>query len=439
MNYKIKQELEKIEIPKQLHERSKLGVIKAKSEKSKRKVKILAIPFVASIFVVFTAGVGAAHIPSLNSLVAAVSPEIALMLQPVDISSESNGIKMEVVAAIHDNEMAVIYVTLQDTTDNRIDETLDLYHYSLTGAHVFNSQIVDYDDQTNTATLRIQGNGGESLSGRKVNFHIKSFLSDKQTIEIAVDANLSEITSKRPQTVSLDMNNIPGGGGNMYERLKEQGIVQVLKPGETEITFPEIMFMHVSSIGMIDNRLHIQVRWNKENIDDHGYFYFVDDSGENIYPTSITFGVDKAGHTNYGHEYTEYIFDMENIDFESQQLLGHFVSNGKYTTGNWNATFKIQPVQEEMNRDLNMDFGTWSSSKVSISPLGITLYGEGMFNDSNNIEIYAKMADGTLQRFDNTFNYSEDKKITIKYASPLPIEFSRVKSIYVNDTEINVK
>ena len=124
------------------------------------------------------------------------------MLQPIEISSESDGIKMEVVAAMNDNEMAVIYVTLQDLTSNRIDETLDLYDYSLTGAHMFNSRIVDYDEK-NTATLRIQGNGGESLTDRKMNFRITSFLSDKQTFEVAVDANLSEITSKPPQTFDL--------------------------------------------------------------------------------------------------------------------------------------------------------------------------------------------------------------------------------------------
>ncbi|ENH95676.1 hypothetical protein J416_14877 [Gracilibacillus halophilus YIM-C55.5] len=39
MNNKLKRELQKIEIPKQLHERAKMGVDKAKSERPKRKVK----------------------------------------------------------------------------------------------------------------------------------------------------------------------------------------------------------------------------------------------------------------------------------------------------------------------------------------------------------------------------------------------------------------
>jgi hypothetical protein len=130
------------------------------------------------------------------------------MLQPIEIISESDGIKMEVVAAMNDIEMAVIYVTLQDITGGRIDETLDLYDYSISGAQMFNSQIVDYDEITNTATLRIQRNGGKNLNNRKVNFHIRSFLSDKQTYKFAVNASLSEITSNPPQTVPLKMSNV---------------------------------------------------------------------------------------------------------------------------------------------------------------------------------------------------------------------------------------
>jgi hypothetical protein len=339
-----------------------------------RRVKWFVVPLVASALIVLSAGVGAARIPSINNLVANVSPEIALMLQPIEVSDEYDGIKMDVIAAMNDNEMAVIYVTLQDLTGNRIDETLDLYDYSISGAQMFNSQIVDYDETTNTATLRIQGNGGKSLNGKKVNFRIASFLSDKQKYNVAVNTNLSEIKSKPPQTVPLEMNDVPGGGGKLYQKLKDQGTVQVLKPNENEISLPEIKFLHISNIGIIDNRLHIQVRWNKDNIDDHGYFYFDDNLGNEILPSSINFGTDEAGHTNYGNEYTDYIYDKDRVDFEGQKLLGNFVSNGKYTTGKWNTIFKMESVQDEINRKMNKNFGTWSSNSISVSPLGVTLY-----------------------------------------------------------------
>lgn len=38
------------------------------------------------------------------------------------------------------------------------------------------------------------------------------------------------------------------------------------------IEIPEIDTMSVTNIGFIANRLHVQTKWNDDNIDDHGYF-----------------------------------------------------------------------------------------------------------------------------------------------------------------------
>ncbi|MEC0300441.1 DUF4179 domain-containing protein [Peribacillus frigoritolerans] len=439
MNNNIKKELERIEIPKELHERSKLGVRIAKSEQPKRKLKkTIAIPLVASVILIFSVGVGAASIPSFNNLLSIVSPQIALMLQPIQISSEDDGIKMEVVAAMNDDEMAVIYVTIQDFTGNRIDKTLDIYDYSLTEGHMFNSQIVDYDETTNTATLRIQANGGESLNNKKIRFHIGSFLSHKQTFEeVEVNANLMEVKNNTPQTISLDMNNIPGGSGEIFGELKEQGTVQVLKPDETEHYLPKIEFMHISNLGFIDNRLHIQTKWTGDDIDSHGYIYFIDALGDKIHASNISFGIDKLGNTNYGTKYREYIFDVDNLDINELKLMGDFVSNGNHTTGNWNTTFKIQSVGEEKKVDFSKDFGTWMANSITVSPLGVTLYGNGEFNNSSKIVVNAKMNDGSVQTLDSMTSFSENEKVKVKFVPSLPLDSSKIESINIDGIEID--
>ncbi|WP_084780398.1 hypothetical protein [Bacillus massilinigeriensis] len=439
MSNKVKQELEKIEIPNELHERVKLGVMKAKSEKPKRKFKRLMIPLVASAFVVFSAGVAAASIPSFNNLVAIVSPEIALMLQPIETSTESDGIKMEVVAAMNDNEMAVIYVTMQDLTGNRIDETLDIYDYSLTEGHMFNSQIVNFDENTNTATLRIQANGGEYFEGKKLNFHIDSFLSNKQTFEdVEVDINLLDKKYHTPQTVTLDSKNISGVGGKLIKELNEKRKLTVLKPDKTEITLPEIKFMHISNIGIIDSRLHIQTKWNKDNIDDHGYFYLVDPSGNEIQSSSIYFEIDDSDQTKNEQRIVEYVFDIDNVDLNKQKLTGDFVTNGSYTTGNWNTTFKIESISEEKKLDFNKDFGSWVANSVTVSPLGVTLYGNGEFNNSDKIVASVTMKDGSVQILDSLMSFSEKEKVTVKFLSSLPLDISNIETVNINGIEIEL-
>lgn len=177
-------------------------------------------------------------------------------------------------------------------------------------------------------------------------------------------------------------------------------------------------------------------RWTKDNIDEHGYFYLADDSGNEAHPSSISFGIDEAGHTNYGNEYTEYIFDIERVNLEEQKLLGNFVSNGNYTTGNWNVTFKMQPVRDEVNGELDKNFGTWSSKGFSISPLGVTLYGNGTFNDSNEIDVSVKMTDGIVHPLDSMTSFSKDEKVQVKFIPSLPLDVTKIKSINIDITDL---
>ncbi|MBU9713215.1 DUF4179 domain-containing protein [Evansella tamaricis] len=436
MKNNIKKELERIEIPEELQARSRLGILQAKSEKPKRKLKKVALSLVASTVILFSAGVGAAHIPSFNNLVSNVNPELALMLQPIEKSSESNGIRAEVVGGISDNEMAVIYITLQDLTGSRIHETLDIYDYSLTGAQMLSSQIIDFDEVTNTATLRIHAIGGKGLSDSKVNFRIDSFLSHKETFEPSVNGDISELKSIVPETLSLDMNNILGGGGKLYHQLSKEGNVHVLKPNQNIISLPGIDFMHISNVGIIDNRLHIQANWTENGMDDHGYFYFIDKNGNEVHPSNIYFGTDDSGATNYGREFTEYIFSIDNIDLENDKLMGYFVSSEKFLTGNWNATFRIPATGEEKTTDFNQEFETWTSDTVSISPLGITIYGIGEFNHSSNVEVNATMTDGSSLAFDSIRSFSDNDRITVKFLPDRILDISKIQSVNINGIDI---
>lgn len=435
MNHKIKQEIDKIKIPKNLHEQSKIGVQRAKSSRPKRKIKKIMIPLVASTFFVFS-GVGAAYVPSLNHLVSLISPEVAVMLQPIEKSSENNGIKMEVVAAMNDEEMAVIYATIQDLTGNRIDETLELYDYSFTGAHMLTSEIVHFDEKTNTATLRIQGNGGEKLNDKKVNLSIDSFLSQEETFESALDVDLLSLLDKEPKTVLLDMDNISGGGGLLFFELEKNDFIQVLKPNETEISLADTGLMNLSNIGIIDDRLHIQVKWSEGIVDGHGYFSFKDPTGNQIYSSSVHFSINEAGQQVYGHDYTEYIFDLAEINLDEQTLFEHLIRNGNHIKGKWRSTFKLAAVQEEIRDTLNKDFGTWTANHISISPLGVTLTGKGAIND-DNLDVKVKSFDGDIQTLDASTTLNENEQVKMKFIAPLPLKLTKVQSIIINGEEIN--
>ncbi|MGM9988219.1 MAG: DUF4179 domain-containing protein [Bacillaceae bacterium] len=421
------------QVQEKLHKRKKYTPFK----------KIIPIA-IASVMFLFTFGVSAAYIPSFNNLVAIVSPKIAEQLQPIQMSSEDNGIKMEVVAAMADEEMAVIYITMQDLTGDRIDKTLDLYDdYSLTGGYnTFNCQVVDYDEKTKKATLQIQANGKKGLSGDKLNFRLNSFLSHKQTFEkVDLNVNLLDIKKKLPQTMLLDRAYYSGGGGELYEefwgeKLDRNGKVGILKPGGAEMMIPEIDFVHISNIGFIGNRLHVQTKWEENNVDNHGLLYIVDSFGKKIDSASISFGMDDSGKLKYGSNMSEEIFDIGDADVSNLKLIGDFVTSKNHTKGNWSTTFKIEPMKEQQNKDVSIDFGTWASSRMVVSPLGVTLYGEGEASNPVDTSVSVKMKDGTTQVLDSRISFSDEEEVKFKFLPTLSLDIANIEAVIINGMEI---
>ncbi|WP_042349252.1 hypothetical protein [Bacillus massiliigorillae] len=403
--------------------------------------RVIPITSIIIVMLVCSVGVSAAYFPSFNQLLSIVSPKMALMLQPIEQSSEDVGMKMEVVAAMTDEDMALIYVTLEDITGDRLDETVDLFDsYSLTGATILNSELVDYDKEAKKATFRIQANGGEFLNNQKVKFEIRSFLSHKKTFnEVKVNTNLTDIQQNIPQTIFLDEDYSSGGGGNSYKTLYENGKTKILQPFENEVLLPNINFMHISNIGFIDNQLHVQAKWKGKNLDNHGYFYLADSLGNKVLPTNISFGIGETGQLEYGSEMEEYIFDMKNVDISKQKLMGDFVANAIHTEGNWSTTFKIQPIKDEKKMQFRRDFGTWTSTSMIISPFGVTLTGNGDDSDSSHPSVKIKMKDGSVRELDSFVSYSENNKVKLKVISSLPFDVSKVKSVVVDSNEIDVR
>ena len=62
----------------------------------------------------------------------------------------------------------------------------------------------NYNKETKTATLRLQGNGGKHLNGKSIRFGIQSFLTNKKfydNMDVLLDWN--ELLSTTPEIITL--------------------------------------------------------------------------------------------------------------------------------------------------------------------------------------------------------------------------------------------
>lgn len=418
-------------------------IIDSSEKKRIIRKKPFTIGIVASLCVLLSVTVMAATIPNFDKLISIVSPQIAQNLQPIKIASEDNGIKMEVLAAMSDNDTAVAYISMQDLTADRIDDSTDLYNYNITGMNSFTSKVISYDKSSKTAIMRLLANGGKKLEGKKVTLQVESFLSGKQRYDLfdtGIDM-VKAISASTTKTIFLNMDNASGGGGDLFEILKEEGTVNVLKADEMNIAIPNINFAHISNIGMIDGRLHIQTKWTGSGIDDHGTLALIDNSGNRINPSNIYFGIDQYGNTKYGKEYVEYIFEVKGTELNKYKLnADYFTTAEHYTEGKWQTTFKIEAVEKSKEVDCDTNLGKIKINKISLSHIGITLIGTGNKNDNaNGINVSVKMINGNVLTFESVVSQTEDGKFTCKYMPLEPIKIADVKEVSINGKVVELK
>ena len=214
-----------------------------------------------------------------------------------------------------------------------------------------------------------------------------------------------------------------------------------MKPRELDLEIPGINFVRLSNIGFIDNKLHIQLEWREDNIDDHGFVYLVNNLEEKVdyYFGSISFGVDQENNLGYGRNLDEYVFDVSSDELHQFKLQGYFVYNGQYTEGDWRVKFKLESTTEEIKQAVDLTFDETLINEINISALGVTLRGTGA-EESLQVKVLldngeSLESDAIVSLRDNTVDNSE---FVIKMLFPGLLDVSKIKAIQINDEWITI-
>jgi hypothetical protein len=269
-----------------------------------------------------------------------ISPSAAQKLKPVRISCEDNGIKMEVAAANIEGHKATILVSMQDVKGNRLDETADLFDsysihtpYDQRGGCFF----AGYDEETATATfmLEIEQMNEVLIPGDKITFSVGEILVGKKHSDLKLETiDLVELPVINNFKANPD---ISGYGGMDLDSLEEDKI-RLMEPDE-ESAFVLEKGVALTGYGILDNELHVQVRYaDILETDNHGRIYLKNENGEAVYDQySVSFR-DEDGRDNY----QEYIFPIPADGLDSYEMWGEFwtCSSGPIK-GNWQVTFPL--------------------------------------------------------------------------------------------------
>lgn len=300
-----------------------------------KKPFTVAAVIIALVIIVFSLPVVAAQIDPLYNIMYHISPRFAQFYTPVNESSTSNDVKMEVLACYVHEDTIEIYLTMQDLTGERFSGGVDLndsYSVHTPYDSSANCRQISYDDETKTAGFLItlsQWND-KDIAGDKITFTVKEIITDDRYYNYYVPIELSEVaTDKKTQEVYIN-------GGSLA---KDHDYTTSLVPSTPYEEF-EVHGVDLTGIGYIDGKLHIQYGVkNYLEKDNHGDFYLID---------KTTFDTIKSEYSFYFNNsendisYCESVFDVSQKDLEKYRLFCEFSTTGEYIKGNWKVTFPIE-------------------------------------------------------------------------------------------------
>lgn len=356
--------------------------------KNRKSRRLLPLKIVLASILVLALSVTtyAAAIGGFEALMERISLPFEQVVEPVSIVKEDQGIRLEVLAAQCYNDEAVLYVTLQDMTDQgRIDETTDLSGDIINGQYTsYSSTGLDYDEETGIAAFEIRihsDNFEESLSVDFNKIYTIIHTVEPEPIVIDVEAHLQE-------TGNPALRETRGHAADFLES------VQLAK-------IPGTQDAYLSAVGISDGWFCVQATAPK-NSGYHLWPHLKEADGTIVEPYSSVSSIDADG-------ISEYYFDVDVTRLSDYDILFEGTQAG-IMKGDWSVSVDISNPDQTVsgtgwyenkkffNEDVENKNGTVSGEiTVTLNPLGLTVTGGSNLFGAAMEEAEVKTTEGSMK------------------------------------------
>jgi len=419
---------------------------------SKRKIGMRVL-LIAAAFTIFatSAIVAGMYLNSFDRLREIIGEAQATGLQPVGISTEG-GFRIEVVAVGINANTVDLYITLEDLVDNRLDgDIFVLADVWLAGDSLRRSfpQFSRVIDQTNSGvvTLHTRTSFHNPIEGRALDFELYSIDYNFRTAEHEINFDLSAITEHSPAAWIWNTLILPP---HLHD-------IPVALEG-----FENVGDIRISSIGLIDGRLHIQEQYNMTAL--HQWagnkVNLINPYGEVVHPlrgteyntATISFRIDEHGnfYNDRGYNfvvdfpYRENIFEVDLERLAEYRLVAPLSANDRTRLG-WRTRFEVDIPTEGMEmlvvEPLNIQLGDTTVTEVRVSPFNVLIIGFGSQGLEHTSQVKVHTIDGvvdvirgwiTIDTLENS-NFIETRTI-----DTAPINIDNIIAIEINGHMVNL-
>lgn len=417
----------------------------------KRPILRFGLGVVLSLFLVV--GASAALLKNSEWFMNKFNPIFRDIVDPIDIYSEDQGIKVELIAGQKYDNNAIVYLSIQDTSGkNRITEETEFRDGLFVG---LNSQVnsfgygvkdrlISFDKDTNTIYYEL-----------KISTDMNSPLSE--SLRLGTSKIYFDLTRYEDELLELAAKDLEDRTYFELEESKNWGGKDLSSSGEKILEigrYSDMPHGHkdqwISNIGIIDGRLHIQLGSNfkKDFGPSSAYFTIRDGEGEPlVYEGSRIFLTDGEGKILEidefnpdlaEYKYEEFIFPPVGEREVYELYYTGYISHG--VSGHWEVETDLTRDSKNMKTiDREISLGDYKFEKISLSPLGLKLAGSYEGRDLGGdfkIDLVTKEgllelenAGGSLDRENSSFDldYRSHKVIRIEEVEALIIDGFKIE------------
>jgi hypothetical protein len=420
-----------------------------------------------SVMLVVTAA--AASLGGFDWFIEKFNPSFGEIVEPVEAYCEDQGIRMEVIGAQKYDNMAVVYLSLQDVSgQNRLTEQTDFQDGftvkintqaqkeakgqtdEIVASFAYKQKMLYFDEETNTIyyEFNITADSDSPLSDP---LELGSFLIyfDKRSYEEPVSISLSDI--KEAKTVSIRGGQI-WGGSNLPDDLSD--LTVVLTPGNYAPMPHGEDDQWISNIGIINGKLHVQIGnlWYKEFGSNDATFSLRTPDGKLIQPDyELELFSDKDyrfleheenDYSDAVYKYEEAIFsiDTEELDGYTLYYAGSVYSGVK---GRWKVAANLSDTSRQM-RILTNDIPVEGHlfEHITLSPLGLQVIGSYTGEEcmASEMSMAVETAAGviSLQGGGGSHN-SQKQTFNLHWNTEAPLDVTKVTAIIINGSRIPIQ
>lgn len=295
----------------------------------------------------------AAKIPAFYRVVEYISPALADSLVPVERSSSSKGITMEVEAVNMEGNEAEIIVSVRDEEGSGLDQIhgpVDLFDsYELSG---FGSEQITggcnflvYDEETGRAYFKITVQSSNRYGSDKFQFSVREILCNKtkESQEIDLSGIGCQADTKRVSLHGM------GGMGMLEEDSLPDSLKAAQDAPEWQWDVLDLMRVEdcaeddftVTGAAYMDGALRLQIcMGNNRHADRHVQTLLVDvDGNERDADLSVSWNEEMD---DLCYQFYEYYFIGELEEIKNSSMYGIFHNSGESVEGKWDVTFRIE-------------------------------------------------------------------------------------------------